>query len=86
MDEKPLGSFANDEREGRYANFFNIGHNAFEVILEFGQFFEGNKQPHMHTRILMSPVYARTFQNLLRESLLKYEQVFGKIPTGDLHD
>jgi hypothetical protein len=27
--------------EGRYANYFQIGHNAFEFIIDFGQGYEG---------------------------------------------
>jgi hypothetical protein len=37
--------------EGRYANFFQIGHNAAEFLLEFGQ----EEGRIIHTRIYMSP-------------------------------
>ena len=48
----------------RYANFFNIGHDHFEVVLDCGQFIEGAEKPQMHTRILMSPVYVTSLLNL----------------------
>jgi len=25
--------------EGRYANYFKVGHNAFEFVLDFGQYY-----------------------------------------------
>ena len=71
-----------DRSEGRYANYFNVGHNAFEVILEFGQFYEENEQPRLHTRIVTSPDYAKRLLELLQESLGQYEKQFGVIPFG----
>lgn len=52
--------------EGRYANYFNVGYSAFEVILEFGQFYEGSPRPHMHTRIVTGPAYAKALLEVLR--------------------
>src|SRR5262245_19484528 len=49
-----------ERREGHYANVFQIGHNAFEVLVEFGQH-EGG----IHTRIFMSPQHARILSDLL---------------------
>ena len=69
--------------EGRYANYFNVGHNAFEVVLEFGQFYEGNMEPRTHTRIVTSPAYAKALLGLLKSSLASYEGEFGVIPSGD---
>jgi len=70
-----------EAREGRYANHFHVGHNAFEVILQFGQFYEGNSRPVMHTKIVTSPVYAQSLLQLLRQSLAEYESAFGSIPS-----
>ena len=60
------------KRDARYANFFQIGHNAFEVLLEFGQ-----QDTRIHTRIYVSPQHARMLSDLLVESLRKYETAFG---------
>lgn len=68
--------------EGRYANYFNVGYSAFEVILEFGQFYEGSPQPQMHTRIVTGPAYAKALLEVLRSSIAQYEGAFGAIPTG----
>ena len=35
QDNEPPGEAA--ELEGRYANYFKVGHNAFEFLLDFGQ-------------------------------------------------
>ena len=75
-----------EEREGRYANHFNVGHNAFEVILQFGQFYEGDKQAVMHTRIVTAPAYAETLLELLSRTLEQYESSFGPIPKGSPHE
>ncbi len=66
--------------EGRYANNFKVGHNAFEFVLDFGQFYPEEKMVHLHTRVITSPVYAKTLLGTLQESVDKYEQTFGSIP------
>ena len=51
-------------KEGRYANVFQIGHNEFEFLMEFGQ------QDHgIHTHIYLSPQYARVLSDLLIDTL-----------------
>jgi hypothetical protein len=72
--------------EGRYANYFKAGHNAFEVILEFAQFYEGDTQPRVHTRIVTSPAYAKAFFEVLRDSLATYENAYGPIAAGKPHE
>jgi len=69
--------------EGRYANEFHIGHNAFEVVFEFGQFYQGYAQPLMHTKIVTSPAYAQVLLQLLGATMAEYESRFGPIsPVG----
>ena len=63
--------------QGRYANFFQIGHNAFEFLIEFGQHDGG-----IHTRIYVSPQHARILSDLLVEALSQYESAFGSLPKG----
>ena len=66
--------------EGRYANYFKVGYNAFEFVLDFGQFYPEGKEAQLHTRIITSPIYVKTLLELLRESIDRYEQTFGNIP------
>lgn len=67
--------------EGRYANHFRVGHNAFEVILEFGQYYSGDREPATHTKIVTSPAYARVLFELLKNFMEEYEKSFGPIAT-----
>ena len=69
----------------RYANWFNIGHNSFEFILDFGQCHPEASQTEasqevVHTRIVLGPAYAKVLGGMLSESLGRYEAEFGRIP------
>lgn len=67
--------------EGRYSNYFEVGYNAFEIVLSFGQLFEG--QPGtVHTRIITNAVYARSLLRLLGDALEEYERKFESAPPG----
>ena len=64
-------------RISRYANAFNIGHNAFEFVMEFGQQLSEEEEVPMHTRIVTHPIYAKALYASLGDSLLRYENEFG---------
>jgi hypothetical protein len=65
--------------EGRYANHFSVGHNAFEFVLDFGQFYPDGGRARVHTRIIISPSYAKAFVETVRASIEQYEGSFGPI-------
>ncbi len=65
--------------EGRYANYFQIGHNAFEFLLDFGQLYLESDGAYLHTRIITSPAHAKAFLAILGEALGQYERAFGAI-------
>ncbi len=65
--------------EGRYANYFTVGHNAVEFLLDFGQFYPEAEHARLHTRIITSPQYAMALLETLREAIDRYEQSFGAI-------
>jgi len=67
------------ELEGKYANHYRVGQNAFEFVIDFGQFYEENEQARFHTRIITSPAYAKELLVTLREAIETYEQNFGII-------
>lgn len=69
--------------EGRYANYFKVGHNAIEFLFDFGQFYPESEKARLHTRIITSPIYAKALWEIIREALDRYEQTFGPIPDGD---
>jgi Protein of unknown function (DUF3467) len=80
MNEECRGDDEGEDLEGRYANYFKVGHNAFEFVLDFGQFYPESGQPRLHTRIVTNPIYARALSNTILESLGRYEETFGCIP------
>jgi hypothetical protein len=65
---------------GRYANFFQVGHTAFEFVIDFGQSYQGGTAEQLHTRIITSPAYAAELLRLLDASVGQYERTFGLIP------
>jgi len=65
--------------EGRYANYFQVGHNAFEFALDFGQLYANGSEGHIHTRIITSPSYMKAFLQTLTASIGGYEKDFGEI-------
>jgi len=69
--------------EARYANYFQVGHNAFEFLLDFGQFAEGNEEPQINVRIVTYPVYAKFLLTTLADAVAAYEQAYGTIPEPD---
>jgi hypothetical protein len=86
MAQNPAVDNLDQLREGKYANHFHIGYNAFEMILQFGQFYEGNVQPVIHTTIITSPAYADNLLKLLRRSLAQYKKSFGELTDGAPHE
>jgi Protein of unknown function (DUF3467) len=75
--ERKSGQSA-DPPEGRYANYFQVGHNAFELIIDCGQCYADNEAPHVHTRIITSPAYGKALLKTLRDSLEEYEKNYGR--------
>lgn len=71
------------ELDGQYANYFRVGYNAVEFILDFGQFYLDEARPRLHTRIVTSPVYARALGETIRGSLLDYERAHGALPDDE---
>lgn len=55
--------------DARYANYFQIGYNAFEFLLEFGQ-----HEGRIHTSIYVSPQHARMLSDLLLGALKEYSE------------
>lgn len=69
--------------EGRYANYFEVGHNAFEFIFDFGQYHPENEGASMHTRIVTGPVYARLLAELLKDAVERFESEHGAIHAAE---
>jgi len=76
--ERDVSSMSNPP-EGRYANYFKVGHNAFEFIIDCGQYYTDNGEPQVHTRIITSPAYGKALLQTLIECLDEYEKSHGPI-------
>lgn len=82
MDDEQKNALGQVQPDGRYANDFTVGHNAFEFLFDFFQTYE-NKPARLHTRIITTPVYAKSLLVLLQKSVDQYEELFGTIPNGE---
>jgi hypothetical protein len=71
-----------EKLEGRYANYFKIGYNAFEFVIDFCQCYEEDKEEQFHTRIITNPSYAKNLLSTLQKSIEEYEKTFGTIKQG----
>ena len=69
--------------EGRYANYFKVGHNAFEFVIDFSQFYPESEEAELCARIITNPIYAKRLLKTLRGAIEHYEQTFGVIPSED---
>jgi hypothetical protein len=72
-------SLGDKKLEGRYANYFKVGHNALEFIIDFGQHYSGTEEAELYTRIVTSPCYAKFLLETLKASVDQYEKAFGVI-------
>jgi hypothetical protein len=70
--------------EGRYANYFAVGYNEHEFVIDFGQSYSENDPPEIFTRIVTGPVYAKTFLKILRGSIETFETSYGSISDEDV--
>lgn len=68
-------AISKDLIEARYANFFRVGHNLAEFVIEFGQLYSDSEVEVLHTRIVTTPAYARLLLTLLGDSIARYERV-----------
>lgn len=74
MDPEFEASRKSARLEGKYANYFEVGHNAYEFVIDFGQYYSENEEAELCTRIITSPAYAKVLLRTLQESIMRYEQ------------
>lgn len=61
-----------------YANYFEVGHTAFEFVFDFGQAYAGKASSTCHTRIVTSPFYAHALLRMLQDAIKQYDTRFGQ--------
>ena len=66
--------------EGTYPNYFKVGYNAFEFVIDVSQFYPESQEAQLCTRIITPPIYAKTLLKTLRGAIEHYERTFEVIP------
>jgi len=67
--------------ESRYANYFRIGYNRYEFVIDFGEFRTNDEAPVWHWRAVVSPVFAKALLILLSSRISNFEDEYKqKIP------
>ena len=79
MGPKKRTSCESQKPEGRYANYFKIGFNAFEFVIDFEQSYSDDDKTELFARIVTGPVYAKTLLSILQSAIDCYEQKYGVI-------
>ncbi|TCW85661.1 DUF3467 domain-containing protein [Burkholderia sp. SRS-46] len=63
-----------------YANYFEVGHNAFEFLIDAGQVEPQSGNVQLMSRIAVSPVHAKLLALLLARSIAQFEATHHEIP------
>lgn len=63
-----------------YANYFEVGHNRYEFLVDFGQFHPEVAEVSVYMRIAMGPTHAKLLAAVLGGAVQKYEAENGPIP------
>jgi Protein of unknown function (DUF3467) len=69
-----------------YANYSEVGHNAFEFLIDYGQVRPDGGGIDIHTRIVASPVPAKVFARLLADAIARFEADHGEIASPGEQD
>ena len=68
--------------QGEYANFAIVTHSIAEFILDFIRILPGIPKSKVKSRIVISPIHAKTFLKALNDNIKKYESKYGEIKTA----
>ncbi len=69
--------------EGVYSNLVIIVHSNSEFIFDFVRMVPGIAKAKVQSRVIMTPVNAKSMLKSLSENIEKYEQTFGEIKLVD---
>jgi hypothetical protein len=66
-----------------YVNYFEVAQNPYEFLIELGQYRPGREAGHgslvIHTRVAMSPPYAKMLSAMLARAVEEHEKEHGAI-------
>lgn len=76
-------SGSGDKPTALYVNYFEMGHNPFEFLVDFGQYHPGSGGDDgttaIHSRIALAPPYAKLLAELLAGAVREHEAEYGEI-------
>jgi hypothetical protein len=77
----PKGCSADDRPHiiAGYANYFEVGHNAFEFLIDFGQIDPQSGAIRINSRLAVGPTHAKLFARLIGGAVTQYETQYGVI-------
>lgn len=64
----------------RYSNYFEVGHNAYEFLIDFGQYQPELSEVVLHTRIVAGPTLTKLLHEMIHNAISQYESENGSIP------
>ncbi len=71
------------EQASLYVNYFEVAHNRYEFLIELGQFRPSSQDDSgdlsIHTRVAISPPYAKMLSDLLAQAVAEHEAEHGSI-------
>ena len=67
--------------QGEYVNFAIVTHSIAEFIIDFIKILPGLSKSKVKSRIVISPIHAKTFLNALKDNIQKHELKYGEIKT-----
>ncbi|MBI45374.1 MAG: hypothetical protein CMG66_04320 [Candidatus Marinimicrobia bacterium] len=65
--------------QGEYVNFAIVTHSVAEFVLDFIRILPGLNKSKVRSRVVISPMHAKTFLKALQDNIDKYENKFGEI-------
>ena len=68
--------------QGEYVNFAVVTHSIAEFIMDFIKVLPGLPKSKVKSRIIISPVHAKTFMLALQDNIKKFESKYGQIMVG----
>ncbi|HDP68663.1 MAG TPA: DUF3467 domain-containing protein [Candidatus Marinimicrobia bacterium] len=69
--------------EGNYSNFTVISHSGAEFVIDFARIMPGTPKAVVQSRIIMTPIHAKTLLYTLQDNIKKFEDKFGAIKLPD---
>ena len=68
--------------QGEYVNFAIVTHSVAEFIIDVVRILPGIPKSKVKSRVVISPIHAKTFMKALNDNINKHESKYGEIKTA----